>query len=78
MDARPTRARHRADLRASPDGATGIYVLRVPSLEDAAALTATDPLVGDGVRVEVIEWDVHQILGIGSFAPPSVRDGDVG
>ena len=23
-----------------------------------------------GVRVEVIEWDVHQILGIGSFAPP--------
>jgi uncharacterized protein YciI len=62
----------------SPDGATGIYVLRVPSLEDAAALTATDPLVGDGVRVEVIEWDVHQILGIGSFAPPSARDGDVG
>jgi uncharacterized protein YciI len=62
----------------SSDGATGIYVLRVSSHEDAVALAATDPLAGDGVQVEVIEWDVHQILGIGSFAPPSVRDGDVG
>ena len=78
MDAPPTRARHGADLRASSDGATGIYVLRVSSHEDAVALAATDPLAGDGVRVEVIEWDVHQILGIGSFAPPSERDGDVG
>ena len=62
----------------SSDGATGIYVLHVSSHEDAVALAATDPLAGDGVQVEVIEWDVHQILGIGSFAPPSVRDGDVG
>lgn len=62
----------------SSDGATGIYVLRVSSHEDAAALAATDPLAGDGVRVEVIDWNVHQILGIGSFDPPGVRDGDVG
>jgi uncharacterized protein YciI len=62
----------------SSDGATGIYVLRVSSHEDAAALAATDPLAGDGVRVEVIDWNVHQILGIGSFDPPRVRDGDVG
>jgi uncharacterized protein YciI len=56
----------------SSDGATGIYVLRVSSHEDAVALATTDPLAGDGVRVEVIEWDVHQILGIGSFDPPLV------
>jgi uncharacterized protein YciI len=58
------------------DGTAGIYVLRVPSREDAVSLAASDPLAQDHrVRVEVIEWDVHQILGIGSFAPPSGRDG---
>ena len=63
----------------SADGTVGIYVLRAPSRKDAAALAATDPLAQDGeVRVEVIEWDVHQILGIGSFDPPRVRDADVG
>ena len=51
----------------SSDGATGIYVVRAWSHEDAAALAATDPLSGDGVRVEVIDWNVHQIMGIGSF-----------
>jgi hypothetical protein len=54
-------------------------VLRVPSREDAAALGATDPLAQDDqARVEVIEWDIHQILGIGSFDRPRVRNGDVG
>ena len=56
MDARPVCARHGADLRASAD-----------------ALAATDPLVqNDQTSIEVIEWDVHQILGIGSFDPPLV------
>ena len=63
----------------SSDGAAGIYVLRAPSRKDAAALAASDPLAQDDrVRVEVIEWDIHQILGIGSFDPPRVRNGDVG
>ena len=61
----------------SSDGATGIYVLRVSSHQDAAALAATDPLAGDGVRLDVIDWDVHQVLGIGSFEPPSEQAGDV-
>ncbi len=61
------------------DGAVGIYVLCAPSREDADALAATDPLAQDDqTSIEVIESDVHQILGIGSFAPPSVRDDDVG
>jgi hypothetical protein len=56
MDARPVCARHGADLRASAD-----------------ALAATVPLVQDDqTSIEVIEWDVHQILGIGSFDPPLV------
>jgi uncharacterized protein YciI len=43
----------------SSDGATGIYVLRVSSHEDAAALAASDPLAGDGVLMPMLvrdEW----------------------
>lgn len=48
----------------SSDGTTGMYVLSVPSQEDAAALAAADPLAHDDrVRVELIEWDVHQNAG---------------
>lgn len=55
----------------SSDGMTGIYVLRVASREEASGLAASDPLARDDrVRIEIIEWDVHQLLGIGSFDPP--------
>jgi hypothetical protein len=55
----------------SSDGMTGIYVLRVASREGASGLAASDPLARDDrVRIEIIEWDVHQLLGIGSFDPP--------
>jgi hypothetical protein len=44
------------------------------SREDAAALAAGDPLAQDDrVRVEIIEWNVHQLLGIGSFDPPRAK-----
>jgi uncharacterized protein YciI len=55
----------------SSDGTVGIYVVCAPSREDAAVLAASDPLAQDDrVRVELIEWDVHQMLGIGSFELP--------
>ena len=48
----------------------GTVLISGPS---ADALAATDPLVQDDqTSIEVIEWDVHQILGIGSFDPPLV------
>jgi hypothetical protein len=63
----------RADLGPSADCAVGIYVLSAPSREDADALAATDPLAqGDQAGIEVIEWDNHQILRIGSLDPPLV------
>ncbi|MBY8856774.1 YciI family protein [Nocardia sp. CA2R105] len=70
------REQHRRGtvLISGPDSdrTASIYVLRVPSREDAVALADADPLArADPVRIEVIEWDVHQILGIGSFTPPS-------
>ena len=55
----------------SSDGTVGIYVLRMASREDAATLAASDPLAQDDrVRIEIIEWNVHQLFGIGSFEPP--------
>ena len=57
----------------SADCAVGIYVLSAPSREGADALAATDPLAQDDqASIEVIEWDIHQILGIGSLDPPLV------
>lgn len=58
----------------SSDGAADIYVLRAPSRDDAATLATSDPLAQDDrVRVEIMEWNVHQILGIGSFDPPPTK-----
>ena len=55
----------------SSDGTIGIYVLYMASREDEAMLAASDPLAqGDRVRIEIIEWNVHQLFGIGSFDPP--------
>ena len=50
------------------DGAAGAYVLRMASGEEASALASRDPLAQDDlVRVGIVEWNVHQIPGIGSF-----------
>ena len=55
----------------SSDATVGIYVLHVASRENAATLAASDPLAQDDrVRIEIIEWNVHQLFGIGSFDPP--------
>jgi hypothetical protein len=52
----------------TPDHMTGLYVMRAPSHHEAAAIVAEDPLAQDGLAtVEIIDWEVHQILGIGSF-----------
>ena len=50
------------------DHTTSLYVLRAPSREAAAALVAEDPLTpGPGASTEIIEWEVHQMLGLGGF-----------
>ncbi|HWE91115.1 MAG TPA: YciI family protein [Pseudonocardiaceae bacterium] len=50
------------------DRQTGIYVMRCGSCSEAAAIAAGDPLAEDGrAGIEVIEWHVHQMLGVGSF-----------
>jgi uncharacterized protein YciI len=52
----------------SADLALGIYVMRAPSHQEAADIAADDPLAADGLAtVDVIDWQVHQVLGIGPF-----------
>ena len=48
----------------------GTVLISGPS---ADALAATDPPAQDDqASIEVIEWDIHQTLGIGSLDPPLV------
>jgi uncharacterized protein YciI len=53
----------------SGDRSMGIYLIRAPSRDAAEAIAASDPFTVAGhCTVEVIEWEVHQILGIGPFS----------
>jgi len=66
------KARH-ADgsvLMSGParDLSVSIYIIRANSLAEAEAIANADPFTagGDG-RAEVIDWNVHQIAGVGDF-----------
>ena len=46
----------------------GIYLIRARSQEEARKIAAADPFTANGhCDFELIEWDVHQILGAGAF-----------
>ena len=52
----------------SHDGALGIIVFGQMSKPDLEALCRQEPFVARGYReYDVVEWDVHQLLGIGGF-----------
>lgn len=45
-----------------------IMVVKADSLEAAVRLMDDEPFVRRGYRTyEIYEWDIHQILGVGSF-----------
>ena len=57
----------------SGDRTMGIILVRASSLEDAHDLLDTEPFHARGLRTyEVIEWDVHQGLGLGGFSGESL------
>ena len=52
----------------------GIYLIRVDSREEAERVAADDPFTAAGhCEYELIEWEVHQIMGAGPFTASGLR-----
>ena len=50
------------------DMSTGIFVIRAASRQEAEAIADADPFHVHGLRAyEMLDWEVHQILGAGPF-----------
>jgi uncharacterized protein YciI len=47
----------------------GIYLIRAASRDEAERIAAADPFTAAGdAAYDLIEWEVHQILGAGPFS----------
>ncbi len=52
----------------------GIYVIRADSREEAEQIAAADPYTAAGLcAFELLEWEVHQIMGVGRFTAEQLR-----
>ena len=52
----------------TPDRQLGIYLIRAASRAEAEQIAAADPFTTAGhCTYELIEWEIHQILGAGPF-----------
>ncbi len=52
----------------------GVYVIRAPSKEEAEKIAASDPYTAAGFAAfELLEWEVHQIMGVGPFTAAEMR-----
>lgn len=53
----------------SADRRMGIYLIRAASREDAERVASADPFTAAGDSTyELVEWEIHQILGAGRFS----------
>ncbi len=58
----------------SADRKLGIYVIRAASREEAERIASGDPYTKAGFTAfDVIEWEVHQILGVGPFTAAELK-----
>jgi len=47
----------------------GMYLIRADSRDEAEQIAAGDPFTAAGhCAYELIDWDIHQILGVGPFS----------
>ena len=52
----------------------GVYVIRAASRNEAEQIARSDPYTAAGFTdFELLEWEVHQILGVGPFAAAELR-----
>jgi uncharacterized protein YciI len=52
----------------TPDRKTGMYLIRAKDRAEAERIAGSDPYTAAGfTSFELIEWDIHQILGAGPF-----------
>jgi uncharacterized protein YciI len=52
----------------TPDRRLGLYLIRAASRAEAEKIAASDPFTAAGhCTFELIEWEVHQVLGAGPF-----------
>jgi len=53
----------------SPDRRLGIYLIRADDRAEAERIAGGDPYTAAGhCTFELIEWEIHQALGVGPFA----------
>jgi uncharacterized protein YciI len=58
----------------TPDRSMGLYLIRAGSRSEAESLAGSDPFTAAGYcTFELIEWEVHQILGAGPFTAAAQR-----
>jgi len=58
----------------STDRALGIYLIRATSRPAAELIAASDPFTAAGhCAADLIEWEIHQILGVGPFSEAAFR-----
>jgi uncharacterized protein YciI len=60
---------------ALPNGErVGIYLIRCASRAEAERIAASDPFTAAGhCSFDLIEWEVHQVLGAGPFSAAGLR-----
>ena len=52
----------------TPDRSTGIYLIKASSRAEAEQIAGADPYTAAGhCTFELIEWNLHQMLGFGNF-----------
>jgi uncharacterized protein YciI len=52
----------------TPDRQYGQYLIRAENRDQAESIAASDPYTAAGLTTyEIIEWEVHQIMGVGAF-----------
>jgi uncharacterized protein YciI len=58
----------------TPDRRYGVYVIRAESKQEAEQIAASDPYTAAGFcAFELLEWEVHQIMGVGPFTSAEMR-----